>query len=113
MAEGLAVLHMQLLQAKALGFEQFSAIATEVFRKAKNGEEYLEAVRSLGIHIQLLNQELEAELGFHSVVSVGRLDPAVCRVWDSGGASFQITAIGITQSYLYIIDKYLIHHKIY
>jgi len=72
----------------------FSGIATEVFRKAKaNGLEYLEKVRStLDIPIVLLSQAEEAQVGFASVVQAsgcnGQSDPIV---WDSGGASFQIS----------------------
>jgi hypothetical protein len=73
------------------GAVQFSAIATEVFRKAKNGEAYLDRVRSLGIQVTRISQELEAELGHKSaLINSGCLDPNIC-VWDSGGSSFQIS----------------------
>jgi hypothetical protein len=73
------------------GAVQFSAIATEVFRKARNGEAYLDRVRSLGIQVTRISQELEAELGHKSaLINSGCLDPNIC-VWDSGGSSFQIS----------------------
>lgn len=73
------------------GAIQFSAIATEVFRKAKNGEAYLERVRQLGIDVVIITQELEAELGHKTaLINSECLDPNIC-VWDSGGSSFQIS----------------------
>jgi hypothetical protein len=81
------------LKEKAViqGAKQFSAIATEVFRKAKNGEAYLERVRLLGIDVVIITQELEAELGHQTaLINSGCLDPNIC-VWDSGGSSFQIS----------------------
>lgn len=69
-----------------------SAIATEVFRKAANGGEYLSKVRKLGIPVKILTQEEEAAVGFMTGVAVqdGPADEVVC--WDSGGASFQISS---------------------
>jgi hypothetical protein len=83
------------------GAIQFSAIATEVFRKAKNGEAYLERVRQLGIDVVIITQELEAELGHKTAqINSGCLDPNIC-VWDSGGSSFQIsTHSDIFQTYM-------------
>lgn len=75
--EGLTVLRTFIREARDAGFTAFSAIATEVFRKSKNGHEYLEAVRQLGVPIMLVTQLLEAELGFNSVVAVGGLHPGI------------------------------------
>lgn len=73
------------------GANQFSAIATEVFRKAKNGEAYLDRVRLLGLDVTMITQELEAELGHQTaLINSGNIDPNIC-VWDSGGSSFQIS----------------------
>ena len=67
-----------------------------VFRKAGNGGAYLDKVRALGISVTLVTQVLEAELGFGSVVATKRLEPTTACVWDSGGASFQITSLDDT-----------------
>lgn len=75
-----------------LGATEFSGIATEVFRKAKNGSKYLEKVVAAGVPVVMVAQEIEAELGFRSVVAVSR-DTTDTIVWDSGGASFQITSL--------------------
>ena len=89
---GLAVITQLKSEAAALGVTQMSAIATEVFRKASNGQSYLDRVIALGIPVQMLTQELEAELAYGSVmVSLGASD--ISTVWDSGGASFQISSI--------------------
>ena len=102
MNEGLAVLRSQMAEAQANGFAVFCAIATEVFRRAKNGSEYLDQVRHLGIKVELVNQILEADLGFNSVVATGNLDPSSAMVWDSGGASFQITSVDLSTGSLRI-----------
>lgn len=76
------------------GVTSFAAIATEVFRKAKNGSQYLDKIRALGIHVILVAQDLEAELGFSSALAMAGISPEAGHnycVWDSGGASFQIT----------------------
>jgi hypothetical protein len=79
--------------AQSHGASKFAAVATEVFRKAKNGNEYLDKVRSMGISVTLVTQDIEAELGFWTVVAVSGEDPSNQCVWDSGGASFQITSL--------------------
>lgn len=87
--EGLAVFKELKSEADALGASEFHAIATEVFRKAANGAEYLESIQDLGVHVTILTQEMEAELGFGSVQAVLAVNggsPAQC-VWDSGGMS--------------------------
>ena len=91
---GLAVLQELKAEAEHFGASEFSAIATEVFRKASNGNEYLDRVRFLGISVTVLTQELEARLGFDSalIMSGMELDATEVCVWDSGGASFQISS---------------------
>eukprot|EP00933_Yihiella_yeosuensis_P070560 TRINITY_DN78677_c0_g1_i1.p1 TRINITY_DN78677_c0_g1~~TRINITY_DN78677_c0_g1_i1.p1 ORF type:complete len:331 (-),score=67.62 TRINITY_DN78677_c0_g1_i1:535-1386(-) len=70
------------------------AIATEVFRKASNGSEYLQRVHSeLGLSVEVLSQSDEAAIGFRTAVALQER-PAKCVIcWDSGGASFQITSL--------------------
>ena len=80
------------------------AVGTEVFRKAKNGEIFLNRVENeTGLKIKLISQELEAELGFLTGEaalmtidnkSLSQLDYHSDKdlvVYDSGGGSFQIT----------------------
>jgi hypothetical protein len=77
----------------SFGTEHYSAIATEVFRKASNGQLFLDKIRSLGITVSVVSQELEAELGYATALAVGGISPSLgCIAWDSGGASFQITS---------------------
>ena len=122
LSEDIQELGLQTLQdlkqeAVNLGATQFSAIATEVFRKANNGESYLDKARSLcRFPFVVLTQALEAEVGYESVMAM-RTHPPGNEVdesslsskgcaWDSGGASFQITSIDrscepqVIQSYM-------------
>jgi exopolyphosphatase / guanosine-5'-triphosphate,3'-diphosphate pyrophosphatase len=99
--KGLETLAMLKAKAEGMGAHDFSGIATEVFRKAKNGEAYLERVREMGIPVVLVSQDLEAELGYKTAVAmasilqhgppVGIAEARAPIVYDSGGASFQIT----------------------
>lgn len=96
--KGLEVLEELKLEAEKSGATQFFAIATEVFRKAANGPQYLDRVRAMGIPVTVLTQELEAKLGYASAIITAGVFSELgdyC-VWDSGGASFQITRRDLT-----------------
>jgi len=87
--EGLTVFKELKAEAENLGVQEFHAIATEVFRKAVNGPEYLQLIGELGVTVTILTQEIEAELGFGSVQAELALSgggAAEC-VWDSGGTN--------------------------
>lgn len=105
--KGLSTLQTILQVCVAYNVTAYSAIATEVFRRASNGEEYLNRVRDLGVRVRVISQREEAMLGYLTGVEVfkysrkrdvenhsikdggnGRLI-----VWDSGGGSFQISSI--------------------
>jgi hypothetical protein len=91
--KGLEVLEELKYEAEKSGATQFSAIATEVFRKAVNGHQYLDRVSAMGIPVTILTQDLEAKLGYNSAILTAGVDANssdYC-VWDSGGASFQIS----------------------
>lgn len=92
MEKGLGILKEYIQISTDLGVTSIHAIATEVFRNCSNGSAYIQLVEQLGITVRVVTQDLEAELGFCSVVSAhgGKEEEAV--VWDSGGASFQITS---------------------
>eukprot|EP01061_Rhynchopus_euleeides_P012881 TRINITY_DN2265_c0_g1_i1.p3 TRINITY_DN2265_c0_g1~~TRINITY_DN2265_c0_g1_i1.p3 ORF type:complete len:328 (+),score=58.39 TRINITY_DN2265_c0_g1_i1:1165-2148(+) len=84
--------------------QQVSAIATEVFRRASNGDAYLKRVeRELGLKIRMVTQEEEALLGYKT--ATGLCDPSIDTrnviAWDTGGASFQISTMqqGVFEAY--------------
>ena len=77
-----------------LGVESYAVIATEVFRKASNGHIFLDNVRSMGISVTVISQEIEAELGYATAVAYGGgQGRKACIAWDSGGGSFQISTM--------------------
>lgn len=89
--EGLKMLRDCKRHAEEIGVQQFAAIATEVFRKAKNGEEYINRIQEeVGIPVTVLTQELEAEVGYRTVKS---FDENIKVVWDSGASSFQFITL--------------------
>ena len=91
---GIQVFRQLKEEGDRLGCTEYSAIATEVFRRAGNGHDYLDKIRSLGVAVSLLTQTMEAEMGFESVQAELKMLPmldgvprvAEC-VWDSGGLS--------------------------
>ena len=101
MLEGLQAIKQLLEMAKAEAGEvdvEIAAVATEVFRKAKNGPEYLARVQEFGLPVQVVTQETEAELGFSTAMSSGKFLRTKVMSWDSGGGSFQITALRSSSS---------------
>lgn len=86
---GLQTLYELKKEGDNLGIEEYSGIATEVFRKARNGTAYLQRIRDeIGIKVVILTQDMEAEVGYKSVTSY---DSSIDIVWDSGASSFQIS----------------------
>lgn len=62
-----------------------------MFRKAKNGMQYLQRIKEeIGIPVRILTQDMEAYVGYQSVVS---FDKSIKYVWDSGASSFQISTL--------------------
>jgi hypothetical protein len=74
------------------GVEKYAVIATEVFRKASNGHEFLSKIRSMGLPVTVVSQELEAELGYATALA-STINCDRCIAWDSGGGSFQISTV--------------------
>ena len=65
-----------------------------MFRISKNGPDFLAYVEAdLGLHVQIIVQEEEARLGFYTGYALAPATTSVYDlvVWDSGGASFQLT----------------------
>jgi len=92
--KGLRVFGELTAIAKELGAEGPSvAIATEVFRKAQNGQEFVHRVtEQSGIRVHLIQQAEEARLGLLSAIGLSGAAPGNVLAWDSGGGSFQVTA---------------------
>jgi hypothetical protein len=104
---GLSVLRAMLRKAAELGAVEACAIATEVFRVAPNGAEFLDRVRALGLSVSVVTQPLEARLGLATAEALAASAPRGLAsssggtttrdsgsgiiAWDSGGGSFQIT----------------------
>ena len=80
-------------RALAAGATEFCGIATAVFRRAGNGDAYLERVNNeLGLHLRIISQQLEGRLGYLAAASGTPPTSAPLVAWDSGGGSFQISA---------------------
>lgn len=75
------------------GAVEMAGVATAVFRESKNGADFIAKVRSeMGIDLRLITQKEEGRIGFlTAVASSGKAAEQVI-AWDTGGASFQISA---------------------
>jgi len=83
------------------GFQgPLKGIATQVFRLAENGEEYLKSLEQDGIEIKMVSQQKEAEIGFATASALYGGDPALITSWDTGGSSSQVTWDGGSSSFL-------------
>lgn len=81
-------------EARDRGAERFSGVATAAFRNALNGEAFLnELMQKTGIQLKMISQDQEGILAFNSAsICQPALDPEHLIVFDTGGASFQMTA---------------------
>jgi exopolyphosphatase/guanosine-5'-triphosphate,3'-diphosphate pyrophosphatase len=87
-----------LKQMKAVGVDQCGAtevrcVATEVFRKALNGKEFVERIRrEVGVPVELVTQDQEAVFGFNTSCAVTDLQLDRVIVVDHGSGSLQVSA---------------------
>mmetsp|Transcript_10970 Transcript_10970/g.16604 ORF Transcript_10970/g.16604 Transcript_10970/m.16604 type:complete len:321 (+) Transcript_10970:3-965(+) len=75
-----------------------AGIATDVFRGARNGEDFVSRVRrEAGIDARIVSQEEEAAVGFLTAVALGGAgsgaDGRRMLAWDSGGGSYQLSSL--------------------
>ena len=104
---------MNDLKAKIVEYnvksENVTGVATEVFRKAKNGLPYLESLNlKFGFNISIATQLLEARLGYLSAISLldDGIDKSKLIAWDSGKSivSFELNFIHF---YMLFINIYI------
>jgi len=92
MAKGLQTMRDLMTIGNAEGCTAYSAVATEVFRRAENGPAYLEHIqRELGMPVQIVTQDIEGQLGYATAQAYNGGHDEVPS-WDSGGASFRIVS---------------------
>lgn len=94
-ARGLAELGRLVREAKALGSKRLAAVATEAFRRAPNGSEFVSRIKKeVGLEIRIIDQRLEARLGFCTAAAVSDVSAGDLISWDCGGASYQLVMAG-------------------
>lgn len=94
--DALNILKDLKMDAVKHGAQEYAGISTAVFRKAKNGEALLAQLKAeTGINLQVVSQEKEGAFGFNTAAILSpELKEQDMISWDSGNASFQITAKG-------------------
>lgn len=87
------------------GKERCKGVATAWARNAINSTELLGIFKQHDIHIHLISQKEEGELGFKTALIDPHLkgvDPNKLLVWDIGGGSFQLASLdGSNEIYIY------------
>lgn len=69
----------------------YQAVATEVFRQARNGTDFIVQIsQATEIPIQIIDQTEEAKLGFWSAIASSSKSVHEVVVWDIGGGSMQM-----------------------
>lgn len=68
-------------------------VGTQALREAKNSPDLVATLRKSDLHLRLITQAEEAELGHRSAVSDTGLDPKDVTSFDIGGGSFQIVSL--------------------
>uniref|UniRef100_A0A7S4QAX1 Ppx/GppA phosphatase N-terminal domain-containing protein n=1 Tax=Alexandrium monilatum TaxID=311494 RepID=A0A7S4QAX1_9DINO len=103
LAECAQILREMKARAEALGAAEHAAIATAVFREASDGQGFLDATVNgeLGLRASVVSQRVEGEIGFLTAVAAASDAGVGCGergvvAWDSGGGSFQVSALGGT-----------------
>ena len=79
-----------------IGVADVEVVATAAVRDAENGEEFVEAVRALGLDIRVLSGEEEATTAAWGVI--GAFPGAAGTVADLGGGSLELIRIGNGES---------------
>ena len=88
-SQGITELKELKQTAIELGVTEFSALATQAFREASNGESSLDKISDeLDIEIRIINQELEARFGYLGAKTKHPFtDDEKILVWDIGGGT--------------------------
>ncbi len=76
--------------------ERCKGIATAWARNAKNSEDLLNSFKQEDVHINLISQKEEGELGFKAALIdpyLEGVEPHKLLVWDIGGGSFQLSGM--------------------
>lgn len=90
-ARGLAALRTFASYASAVGVDHLVATATSAVRDARNGAEFVAAVRAMGIDLRVLDGVEEARIGALAIVNGLGVRDALGL--DLGGGSFQLAEI--------------------
>lgn len=97
--QALSTLHKFKKLSDENGVQKIIGVATDIFRKASNGTEFIERLsRESGIDIRIISQDKEGELGFLTVSHVANtfnppIDAERMVAWDNGNSSMQLSAL--------------------
>ena len=103
---GLESLRKLKEMARAFNPHHHVGVATQAFREARNGEDFIKTLsEELGVKIYIIQQKKEAIIGFLSALSAVQVDGSKLLVWDIGGGSMQLTGLNDQYQYLVHLDK--------
>jgi exopolyphosphatase/guanosine-5'-triphosphate,3'-diphosphate pyrophosphatase len=87
MRRTLDVLAIYKEEAKAAGAKKIVAAATAAMRAASNSTDFIKTARKIGLDLEIISGELEAELSFRGVLTGMSEPPEHLMVIDIGGGS--------------------------
>ncbi len=91
MERALVALHRMADVCRRRGATRIVAVATAAVREAKNGAEFVRRVRDeVGLPLQVISTEHEAQLSYRSVRHHFRLDDGKALIADIGGGSLEL-----------------------
>lgn len=76
-----------------VSLQQIVAIGTQALREAKNSDELVNRLKQSQLHLRVISQAEEAELGHRAAVSDTAQDAKEVTSFDIGGGSFQIVSL--------------------
>jgi exopolyphosphatase / guanosine-5'-triphosphate,3'-diphosphate pyrophosphatase len=106
LTEAVFVIEKWKLKNKNSNIKSYAAVATEVFRQANNGAEFINKLsETTGIPIRIIDQTEEAQLGFWSAMTSSQKSAEDILVWDIGGGSQQMTTYSPKDGFRYYKAK--------
>lgn len=91
MQRSLEALDRMRALAEGMGVQEIRAIATAAVREAGNGQEFLRAADSqAGVRLEVISEDVEAELAFRSVRKHFPLSDRPTAIVDIGGGSLEV-----------------------
>ncbi|MCO5113852.1 MAG: hypothetical protein M9899_06730 [Bdellovibrionaceae bacterium] len=104
--ESIQTLNQWKITNKRFKVLHYEAVATEVFRQATNGTQFIKTLsETTSIPIRIIDQQEEAQLGFWAAIASSEKSVHEVVVWDIGGGSMQMISYDPSGHYLFYMGQ--------